>query len=466
MTRRIAAILFIFACTTVAWLVLASTINDRTFSSDNGLRKKVASSWGSAQVQSSPIASYVEALQEHEDPGDDKSRIVKTYRTINVPLDASRINVGIDLDQRQKGLLWYSTYIVNFEGDFAFRNPTGQPREISFSLPVPAEQGLYDDVQVAINGQPVTISDNASAFSTSATIPAGQAVNVHFGYRSHGMDSWRYDFGGKAAHVRDFALNMHTNFKGIDFPDSTLSPTTKRETPAGWDLSWNYKNLVSGFGIGMTAPEHVQPGPLAGQISYFAPVSLLFFFFVMFTITTLRGIDLHPMNYFFLAAAFFAFHLLLAYLADHVDIHAAFVICSLVSVFLVVSYLRLAVGMRFAAVEAGISQFVYLVLFSYAFFYQGYTGLTITIGAIISLFVAMQMTGRINWSEKFKQPMIVGPMARPTAWFRFVTHAHCRVGVGSCQASRPRAPAAVCSKSSATLAIPRGQSRVTSQPTK
>jgi len=55
-------------------------------------------------------------------------------------------------------------------------------------------------------------------------------------------------------------------------------------------------------------------------------VSLFFFFFLMFIITTLRNIDLHPMNYFFLAAAFFAFHLLLAYLVDHISIHAAMVI--------------------------------------------------------------------------------------------------------------------------------------------
>jgi hypothetical protein len=67
----------------------------------------------------------------------------------------------------------------------------------------------------------------------------------------------------------------------------------------------------------------------------------------------------------------------------------------------VVSYLRLVVGMRFAAVEAGISQFIYLVLFSYAFFFRGFTGLAVTIGAIVTLFVAMQMTGRIRWSERF-----------------------------------------------------------------
>ncbi|MGH9787571.1 MAG: inner membrane CreD family protein, partial [Candidatus Acidiferrales bacterium] len=120
---------------------------------------------------------------------------------------------------------------------------------------------------------------------------------------------------------------------------------------------------------------------------------------------------LHPMNYFFLAGAFFSFHLLLAYLVDHISIHAAFVICSLVSIFLVVSYLRLVVGVRFAAVEAATAQLLYLVLFSYAFFFEGYTGLTVTIGAILTLFFVMQLTGRIRWSEKFARPAAPLPAA-------------------------------------------------------
>ena len=121
----------------------------------------------------------------------------------------------------------------------------------------------------------------------------------------------------------------------------------------------------------------------------------------MMIITTLREIDLHPMNYFFLAGAFFAFHLLLAYLVDHVSIHIAMVIASVVSVGLVISYLRLVVGIRFAAFEAGGAQLVYLVIFSYAFFWKGFTGLSITIISVITLFVVMQVTGRIRWSDIF-----------------------------------------------------------------
>src|SRR5437763_2787169 len=120
----------------------------------------------------------------------------------------------------------------------------------------------------------------------------------------------------------------------------------------------------------MVMPEELQPGPLAGRISCFAPVSLLFFFFVMFIIATLRRIALHPMHFFFLATSFFAFHLLLAYLADHISIHLAFAICSAVSIFLVVSYLRIVVDARSAFCAAAIAQFVYPVLSSHAFFFK------------------------------------------------------------------------------------------------
>ena len=220
-------------------------------------------------------------------------------------------------------------------------------------------------------------------------------------YRSRGLESWRYSFGKDVQQAQDFELKLHTNFQEIDFPLNTLSPVREERAKDGWDLVWRYRNLISGFQIGMTMPQRLQPGPLAGEISTFAPVSLLLFFFVLFILTTLRKVDLHPMNYFFLAAAFFSFHLLLAYSVDHVSIQLAFVLSSIVSVGLVVSYLRVVVGPRFAVTEAGLAQFVYLVLFSFSFFLKGFTGLAITIGCIVTLFVAMQATAGVRWEKQF-----------------------------------------------------------------
>jgi len=274
---------------------------------------------------------------------------------------------------------------------------------MSFRLKLPAEHAMYDDLFMTANGVTLNVTNAGATAVGTMVVEPHHLVSLEAGYHSQGLDSWRYSFGENVTQMRNFALTLHTNFKDIDFPENTLSPTQKHETANGWDLTWSYKNLVSGFEIGMTMPQKLQPGPLAGEISYFAPVSLFFFFFIIAMITTVRGIDLHPMNYFFLAAAFFAFHLLMAYLVDHISIHAAFLICSVVSIFLVVSYLRLVVGLRFAAVEAGGAQFIYLVLFSYAFFFKGFTGLAITIGSILTLFAVMQLTGRIRWGHKFAE---------------------------------------------------------------
>ncbi|MFN2386467.1 MAG: inner membrane CreD family protein [Thermoanaerobaculia bacterium] len=414
MGKRVAAIFFIFLCTTAAWMVLGATIFRRTYASGQALGGRVASTWGSPQRQSPPAARVTRKVPKQVETFEDGKKIVRTIEvqeTSPLPLEKSRVRVDLDLEHRQKGLLWYSTYRVGFAGEYVFRNTTDL-EEVIFTLPFPASQAIYDDLVLTVDGKPVTMTTWAAApepraapgptasVSGTASVPAGQAARLEVRYRSQGLDSWRYALGEDVAQVRDFNLTMRTNFKDIDFPDNTLSPTDKRRAGGGWLLTWSYRSLVSGYEVAMAMPEKLQPGPLAGRISFFAPVSLFFFFFVLLLITTLRGIDLHPVNYFFLAAAFFAFHLLLAYLVDHVSIHAAFFISSAVSLALVVSYLRLVVGMRFAAVEAGLAQLMYLVLFSYAFFFKGFTGLAITIGSILTLFVTMQLTGRIRWSER------------------------------------------------------------------
>jgi hypothetical protein len=404
MGKRVAAILFIFFCTAAAWGILGATIFARTYSANESLRGRVHSTWGVPQVQRPPVACWTEQMLKTAESIEDGKKVTRTVTeriARPIPTVACDIQVNLQLEYRQKGLLWYSTYGVNFTGDYTFRNDTGVPQDVRFALELPAASAIYDDMVFQLDGRPLTVRFADSKASGHASLPAGQAAVLRVQYRSQGVDSWRYSFGTKVTQEPNFRLRMTTDFEGVDFPDNTLSPTEKRRRGNGWDLIWSYRNLLSGFQIGITMPEKLQPGPLAARISFFAPVSLFFFFFLMFIITTLRGIDLHPMNYFFLAAAFFAFHLLMAYLVDHISIHAAFVISAATSIFLVISYLRLAVGMRFAAVEAGLTQFCFLVLFSYAFFFEGYTGLSITVGAIVTLFVVMQMTGRIRWTEKF-----------------------------------------------------------------
>jgi inner membrane protein involved in colicin E2 resistance len=123
-------------------------------------------------------------------------------------------------------------------------------------------------------------------------------------------------------------------------------------------------------------------------------------------------ISLHPMNYFFMAAGCFAFQLLFAYLVDLVPLLLAFVISAAVSLALVSGYLFAAAGRQFARLSF-VAQFAYMVLFSYSFFFEGLTGLTITIGAIVTLALLMATTAKVNWADKFASKTVLRGVPPP-----------------------------------------------------
>jgi inner membrane protein involved in colicin E2 resistance len=168
-------------------------------------------------------------------------------------------------------------------------------------------------------------------------------------------------------------------------------------------LTWDYDSLISGRPIALVMPKPANPGPLASRISYFAPVSLLFFFAALVLLTSTSAVKLHPMHYGFLAAAFFAFQLLFSYLVDRVDLNLSFVIAALASVALVVGYLSSVVGRSRVLLEIALSQFVFLILFSYSFFFEGLTGLAIAIGSVLTLGYFMVRTAHVDWDLVFRR---------------------------------------------------------------
>ena len=410
--RRLVAIVVIFLGASLAWAALGSSLLARAGEFDRKIEQEVEALWGRSHHQAGPVAQILR-------PGN-QTEIVETRRDgaapireevtrpvvheIPLPLERTRAQVDLDLAQRRRGLLWYPTYTVAFDADYEFRNPDAETRTLQIRFPLPAEDALLDDFVFSLDGRQVTPSANASRDIVGETqTAAGATVTLHVSYRSRGMRRWTYAFAPSGAmQVRRFELTMRTSFPDVDFPAGTLSPDTVTRRADGADLVWRFENLIAGHGIGMEMPERINPGPFAARVTFFAPVSLLFFLTVMVIAGATSGPALHPMHYWFISAAFFAFHLLLAYLVDHVNLHLAFAIAALTSVTLVVTYVRAIAGATRLVLTTGAAQIVFLVLFSYAFFLEGFTGLTITIGAIVTLFVLMQATARVAWDEVFR----------------------------------------------------------------
>ena len=198
MIKRIAAIIFIFLCTTVAWAILGATIFERTYSSDSSSQSLVASTWGAPQNQLPPAASYDEMVPKKEvstENGKRKEIITQEIITNVLPLESSHLNVDLNLEHRQKGLLWYSTYKVGFDGSYSFRNPSDKDQTIAFTLNFPTAQAIYDDLVFTVDDVPITLKNERNSAGGTARVAAGKTATLKVGYKSQGLNDWHYSFG-------------------------------------------------------------------------------------------------------------------------------------------------------------------------------------------------------------------------------------------------------------------------------
>lgn len=438
MIRRLFAIAFIFACCSVAWMILGGTVVHRTETSGDALRGDVGQMWGGPQVQHAPtvarLGERTRTVTRQEPAGDGAlgpvaETITEATRTF-VPLAGSDVAADLRLDHRKKGLMWYATYAADVDGRYRVEND-GEAGRFEFTFPLPSGSSVFSDLALKVDGEPVEVNAEGGEIRHAFELEEGEAAEVRVRYGSQGVSTWRYALAsgrgpsvpagrdasgqpvpgrsGGVRTARDLRLVVTTDFADVDFPEGTLSPTEKEPTEAGWRLVWDHGTLVASADVGVAMPQRLNPGPWVSRVTFFAPVSLFLFFFVVFVLSVLRGVRLHPMHYFFLGAACFAFHLLLAYLVDHVAVGTAMLIASGVSVGLVVSYVRLVAGLRFALVEVGGAHLVCLVAFAGTFFLEGITGLAVTLLSVATLFVVMQATGRLDWEAVLARPESVGP---------------------------------------------------------
>jgi hypothetical protein len=382
------ASLAILGCTTFAWFILASAMTQRTQESSRAMSAEVAGVWNPALEQQHPDAWY-------ETPNAPGGRATLLPASSNVAVD-------IKFVPKQRGLFRHRTYDVAFKADYVFANPTQIPQTLYVSLPLPAGAEKLEGFECRLGEGKQPENGQSSVATLAVVVPASGRTTLHAAYQTRGTGSWIYQFSDKRR-IAGFVLKMHTDFTDINFPVGTGSPkdSDRKTAGNGWELIWNYPDVLAVPAIGMEMPNLLNAGPVAARIAFFAPVSLLFFVTVVLLVGGLRGVPLHPMHVFFVSAGFFAFHLLFAYLVDLLPLYLSFVIATIVSLVLVCGYLRAVGGNKLFKVALP-AQITYLVLFSASFFFDGLTGISLTVCGISTLALLMLLTAKVEWRTYFK----------------------------------------------------------------
>src|SRR4051812_6312368 len=112
----------------IAWVLLGSTLVYRSSASATERTGEVDELWGPPLTQQPPHASYRELSSTTEKvttvdaQGQSHENTVskQIWSDVRIPLVHSALRAELELEHRRKGLLWFPTYSVAFEGDYAF----------------------------------------------------------------------------------------------------------------------------------------------------------------------------------------------------------------------------------------------------------------------------------------------------------------------------------------------------------
>ncbi len=399
--KKIIAIGVIFLVGVSGWYILGTATALRSRDTAIHLSPMVQSLWGIPLVQNAPCFSV-------KIPGTDQVRWIMPAK--------NDIQVELIPDYRKKGLIWYSTYNCIFRASYTITNPEQVVQKIRLHFDFPAKGATYDDFAMFIDEKLILVPvDTSEGVRDIIELDPGQSVVFTIRYKTRGIGTWRYQMDRNVGRVQNLNLTAKTGFRNIDYTEEGLSPMSVEESDSGMVLKWEAADLITNGNIGIVIPEKLNPGPLTSRITFFAPVCLIFFFVLISTINIMYKINIHPMHYLFVAAGFFAFHLLLTYLSGHIWIHLSFLISAVISVTLVTSYLSAALGNDFPWKIAAAGQVFFLVLFSYSFFIKGITGITVAIGSVVTLGILMKVTADIDWDEVFKsRSELAAPVSQKT----------------------------------------------------
>ena len=99
--------------------------------------------WGPPGRQAPPLARY-QRIETSEDvtveqrPEGNVRKVVQHETKVDVPLtlDSSNVHATLSLKQRQKGLLLFPTYGVDFHGEYVFLNDPLGANDVSVHFPL------------------------------------------------------------------------------------------------------------------------------------------------------------------------------------------------------------------------------------------------------------------------------------------------------------------------------------------
>lgn len=378
-------------------------VSDRHESSYSRSLKSVAEIWGGhINIASPSFTHLIESEVEYQDKETGQTRTQRRIIPVDMGFEAQNVNINVQPNIRSKGLLIFPGYMLNFKGVYEVKNFRTERKNFYFKFILPELAGTVSNITALIDEKPYSGDSNyADGIDWSGVLSPGESRKITITFSAKGMGGISYSLGQRKVEIKKLRVNLETGFEDITIPDGSMVPTKTATDASISKYEWDSEKLVTGQNISLNFEIPGNYGKLVSKLFFYAPVAIFLFlgFLVIFCVA--RGLQLHPMNYLFIITGFFIFYLLNSYLVSFMHVIVSTIISLAASSGLMLYYCVLIKKEKFLlyAVAGGSALFQWV--FSVAFFFPEYTGLTITLAGIAAFVGLMKASASIDWANRW-----------------------------------------------------------------
>ena len=388
----------------VASFIIGIRIEDRHSSTYSRNLKSVQEIWGSVVSQSPPdFGYYITASEEYENPQTGKYETRKVRKLNAMGMDLQKVDVKIKSNIRQKGLLKYAGYELEFTGKYRVKNYRKTAGDFHFDFEQPGGAGNITGIKVLLNGKDYEEDTNlADGFQWNGKLKPGETREFQIQYRAQGTERFIYLLSERQLQIRELEVSLTSDFTDVRIPDRAMPPLKKAGDSKTTRLNWKSENLITGQNIAVKFEIKGNYGGIAARMFLYSPLALFLFTGLLLIAGAARQYGLHPMHYLFLMTGFFIFYLFGSYaisILPHIIIGIGLSLLLSTGIMLYYAFL-IKKGQEFIRTVA-FASLCFQWVFSIAFFFPAYTGFMITVAAILSFIALMRISAEVDWANKW-----------------------------------------------------------------
>jgi hypothetical protein len=374
---RVFPLLFILGVASIGSWIFAFRTNERNQGSYRMARlRDVESNWGSNIYQKSPNV----AAELFEGSADEVRMAAK-----NIKIAQSDVKAELNMDYRRKGLIYFPTYVTNFKANYVIKNENDKPVKASLLFPLPEGDSLVWDVEMVVGSSKEGVNIRTGEIAWKGEMKAKEEKQVLVKYSARGLEDFSYALANNQG-LQDFKMEVAVNGADkVDFPKGALSPTKINERENGWDLGWNFANVLTSPNITVKIFAKQNLSEQVSRLFWYLPILLGMFLLTVLGVAKLAKKQIGVFDLSLLIALYIIFYPLLTYLVSVLDwmnlyqgMGIAWLVISIITLYLY-AYLF---GSKVALTLGVLLQLAYLGFFPVALLLPQLTGLLSIIGVV------------------------------------------------------------------------------------